>query len=98
MAQALEGKAIDIAELCSTQPAIGQFGFTVLEDDKDTQPAENIAAVVRDDYLAKVGDAAAFQALLDAVTGEAHDRRADEARRRDPGRPQGHPRSRHASG
>ena len=68
MAQALEGKAIDIAELCSTQPAIGQFGFTVLEDDKDTQPAENIAAVVRDDYLAKVGDAAAFQALLDAVT------------------------------
>ena len=68
MAQALEGKAIDIAELCSTQPAIGQFGFTVLEDDKATQPAENIAAVVRDDYLAKVGDAAAFQALIDAVT------------------------------
>src|SRR5262245_15721161 len=25
MAQALQGKAIDIAELCSTQPAIGQF-------------------------------------------------------------------------
>ena len=68
MAQALEGKAIDIAELCSTQPAIGQFGFTVLDDDKATQPAENIAAVVRNDYLAKVGDAAAFQALLDAVT------------------------------
>jgi osmoprotectant transport system substrate-binding protein len=70
MAQALQGKAIDIAELCSTQPAIGQFGFKVLEDDKKTQPAENIAAMVRDDYLAKVGDKAAFQALLDAVTAK----------------------------
>jgi osmoprotectant transport system substrate-binding protein len=70
MAQALEGNAIDIAELCSTQPAIGQFGFVVLDDDKATQPAENIAAVVRDDYLAKVGDPAAFQALLDAVTAK----------------------------
>jgi osmoprotectant transport system substrate-binding protein len=70
MAQALQGKAIDIAELCSTQPAIGQFGFKVLEDDKKTQPAENIAAMVRDDYLAKVGDKAGFQALLDAVTAK----------------------------
>lgn len=70
MAQALQGKAIDIAELCSTQPAIGQFSFKVLEDDKKTQPAENIAAVVRNDYLAKVGDKAAFQALLDAVTAK----------------------------
>jgi osmoprotectant transport system substrate-binding protein len=70
MAQALQGKAIDIAELCSTQPAIGQFGFKVLEDDKKTQPAENIAAMVRDDYLAKVGDKAAFQALLDAVSAK----------------------------
>jgi len=70
MAQALQGKAIDIAELCSTQPAIGQFGFKVLEDDKKTQPAENIAAMVRNDYLAKVGDKAAFQALLDAVTAK----------------------------
>jgi len=70
MATALQGKAIDIAELCSTQPAIGQFGFKVLEDDKKTQPAENIAAMVRNDYLAKVGDPAAFQALLDAVTAK----------------------------
>ena len=29
MATALEGKAIDLAELCSTQPAIVQFGFVV---------------------------------------------------------------------
>jgi len=70
MAQALQGKAIDIAELCSTQPAIGQFGFKVLEDDKKTQPAENIAAMVRNDYLAKVGNPTEFQALLDAVSAK----------------------------
>lgn len=67
IAEALNGAAIDVAELCSTQPAIAQFGFVVLEDDKDTQPAENIAPIVRNDYLAKV-DAAAFQALLDAAS------------------------------
>ena len=69
MAQALQGKAIDIAELCSTQPAIAQFGFVLLDDDKKTQPAENIAPLVRNDYLAKV-DATAFQALLDAVSAK----------------------------
>jgi len=69
MAQALQGKAIDVAEFCSTQPAIAQFGFTVLADDKATQPAENIAPLVRDDYLAKV-DATAFKALLDAASAK----------------------------
>jgi osmoprotectant transport system substrate-binding protein len=69
MAQALQGGAIDVAELCSTQPAILQFGFVSLEDDLDTQPAENIAPLVRDDYLAKV-DKAAFQALLDAASAK----------------------------
>lgn len=69
MAQALQGKAIDLAELCSTQPAISQFGFVTLEDDLDTQPAENIAPLVRDDYLAKV-DKAAFAALLNAASAK----------------------------
>jgi osmoprotectant transport system substrate-binding protein len=69
MAQALQGKAIDLAELCSTQPAIAQFGFVQLVDDKATQPAENIAPIVRDDYLAKV-DATAFKALLDAASAK----------------------------
>ena len=69
MAQALQGKAIDLAELCSTQPAIVQFGFIVLDDDKKTQPAENIAPLVRNDYLAKV-DATAFKALLDAASAK----------------------------
>jgi osmoprotectant transport system substrate-binding protein len=69
MATALQGKAIDVAEFCSTQPAIAQFGFTVLEDDKKTQPAENLAPLVRDDYLAKV-DKTAFAALLDAASAK----------------------------
>ena len=67
IAEALNSKGIDFGWLCSTQPAIAQFGFVALEDDKDTQPAENMTALVRDDYLAKVGDAKAFQALLDGV-------------------------------
>ena len=69
MATALQGKAIDLAELCSTQPAISQFGFVSLEDDLDTQPAENIAPLVRDDYLAKI-DKASFQTLLDAASAK----------------------------
>jgi len=69
MAQALQGKAIDLAELCSTQPAIAQFGFVTLVDDKKTQPAENIAPIVRDDFLAKV-DKAAFQKVLDDASAK----------------------------
>src|SRR6185503_16777483 len=69
MATALQGKAIDVAEFCSTQPAIAQFGFVVLTDDKQTQPAENLAPLVRNDYLAKV-DATAFKALLDAASAQ----------------------------
>nr|MBA2254324.1 ABC transporter substrate-binding protein [Chloroflexota bacterium] len=69
IAEALNSKAVDLAELCSTQPAIAQFGFVALEDDKKTQPAENIAPLVRNDYLAKV-DKAAFQKLLDDASAK----------------------------
>ena len=67
MAEALNGKAIDFGWLCSTQPAIAQFGFVLLDDDLDTQPAENMTALVRNAYLDTVGDKAAFQKLLDDV-------------------------------
>ncbi len=69
IAEALKGGAIDVAELCSTQPAIAQFGFVTLDDDKKTQPAENIAPIVRNDYLARV-DKAAFAKILDAVSAK----------------------------
>jgi osmoprotectant transport system substrate-binding protein len=70
IAEALNGGAVDVAELCSTQPAIGQFGFVVLDDDQDTQPAENMAPIVRDDYLAKLSesDRTAFEKLLNDVS------------------------------
>ncbi len=70
IAEALKAKTIDIAELCSTQPAIAQFGFITLADDKHTQPAENIAPLVRDDFLAKVPDRTAFQKLLDDASAK----------------------------
>jgi osmoprotectant transport system substrate-binding protein len=69
MATALQGGAIDVAEFCSTQPAIAQFNFVVLADDKGTQPAENIAPLVRNDYLAKV-DADAFKKLLNDASAK----------------------------
>ena len=78
MADALKAKTIDVAELCSTQPDIIVNGWVLLEDDKKTQPADNIAPLVRNDYLAKV-DKAAFSKLLDDVSAKI-----DTA---DPGRP-----------
>ena len=68
IAEALNSKGIDFGWLCSTQPAIQQFGFVALEDDKNTQPAENMTALVRNAYLDTVGDKDAFQQLLDKVT------------------------------
>jgi osmoprotectant transport system substrate-binding protein len=69
MADALKNKTIDVAELCSTQPDILVNGWVVLEDDMKTQPADNIAPIVRDDYLAKV-DKAAFEKLLNDVSAK----------------------------
>jgi osmoprotectant transport system substrate-binding protein len=69
MATALEGNAIDVAWLCSTQPQIAKNGWVVLEDDLDTQPAENLAPVVRNDFLAAVdGGAETIAAILDPVS------------------------------
>ena len=56
MADALKNETIDVAELCSTQPDIIVNGWVLLEDDKHTQPADNVAPIVRNDYLAKVDD------------------------------------------
>jgi osmoprotectant transport system substrate-binding protein len=69
IAQALASGVVDFAWLCSTQPAIAQNGFVVLVDDLDTQPAENLAPVVRNDWLAQVdGGAETVAAILDPVS------------------------------
>ncbi len=69
MAQALVAKTIDLGELCSTQPDIIVNGFVLLADDKQTQPADNIAPLVRNDFLART-DKAAFTKLLDGVSAK----------------------------
>lgn len=68
MAEALNGGAIDVAWLCANQPAIVQYGFVELTDDLGTQPAENIAPLVRNELLAALDDEDAFIALLNEVS------------------------------
>ncbi len=68
MVQALKGKTIDVGELCSTQPDIAVNGWVVLADDKQTQPADNIAPLARDDLLAKLSDKAGFEKILNEVS------------------------------
>ena len=69
MADALLNKTVDVAELCSTGPEIIVNGWVRLEDDKGTQPADNIAPLVRNDLLAKV-DKAAFSKILNDVSAK----------------------------
>jgi osmoprotectant transport system substrate-binding protein len=69
MADALKNKTIDLGELCSTQPDIIVNGFVVLLDDKATQPADNLAPLVRNDFLAKV-DKTAFEKILNDVSAK----------------------------
>lgn len=69
MAEALKARTIDLGELCSTQPDIVVNGFVLLEDDKKTQPADNISPLARNDFLAKT-DKAAFSKLLNDLSAK----------------------------
>jgi osmoprotectant transport system substrate-binding protein len=69
MADALLNKTVDVAELCSTGPEIITNGWVVLEDDKQTQPADNLAPIVRDDLLLKI-DRTLFEQTLNAVSAK----------------------------
>jgi len=69
MAQALAAKTVDVAELCSTSPEIIVNGWVRLEDDKATQPADNIAPIVRNDLLAKL-DKTKFEKVLNDVSAK----------------------------
>ncbi len=69
MDDALAHGTVDVAELCSTGPEIITNGWVELQDDKTTQPADAIAPIVRNDYLAKV-DKAAFEKLLNDVSAK----------------------------
>ena len=69
MVDAIKKGTIQVGELCSTQPDIAQNGWVVLADDKQTQPADNIAPLVRNDLLAKV-DKTSFEAILNGVSAK----------------------------
>ena len=67
IAVAINEGEVDIGQLCSTQPDIERFGFVVLEDDRQLQPAENVVPIVRSDVVdanPELGDA------LNAVSAE----------------------------
>lgn len=66
VAQALNDGVVDVAELCSTQPDIERFNFVVLEDDLQTQPSENIAPIVRNEWLDSAPDD--FASILNEVS------------------------------
>ena len=70
MVQALKGKTIDVGELCSTQPDIAVNGWVVLADDKQTQPADNISPLVRNDLLGKLADKKGFEGILNVVSAK----------------------------
>jgi osmoprotectant transport system substrate-binding protein len=71
MVQALQAKTIDVGELCSTQPDIAVNGWVLLQDDKQTQPADNIVPLVRNDLLTKLGgDKDAFEKILNDISAK----------------------------
>ncbi|HEX6655045.1 MAG TPA: ABC transporter substrate-binding protein [Candidatus Limnocylindria bacterium] len=45
IANSLQNKVIDVAQVCTTQPDIVSLNLTLLEDDKHLQPAQNMTAV-----------------------------------------------------
>lgn len=66
MAEALNNNAIDVAQVCTTQPDIARFNFVLLEDDGGLQPAQNIVPVLTRELHDAAGDEIA--SILNAVT------------------------------
>ena len=65
---ALEGNQIDVGLLFTTDAAIPQKGFVLLDDDKKLQLADNVAPVVRDDLLNRAP--ADFKGIVNGVTAK----------------------------
>ena len=68
IATALNDSAIDVAQVCTTQPEIGSLNLVLLDDDKHLQPAQNLLPLARQDLV----DAASadFEEMLNAVTAK----------------------------
>jgi len=63
--QAVESGQVQVGELFTTDANIATHNFVLLDDDKHLQQADNIAPVVRNDLLAKVGPD--FKTSIDAI-------------------------------
>jgi osmoprotectant transport system substrate-binding protein len=66
--QALEQNQVDVGLLFTTDAAIPQKGFVLLDDDKKLQLADNVAPVVRDDLLSKAP--ADFKTVVNDVSSK----------------------------
>jgi osmoprotectant transport system substrate-binding protein len=62
---ALKGGQIDVGLLFTTDARIVSEGFVLLEDDKHLQLSDNVAPVVRNEYLTKAGDE--FKKLVNSI-------------------------------
>jgi osmoprotectant transport system substrate-binding protein len=62
---ALKGGQIDVALLFTSDARIAVEGFVLLDDDKHLQLSDNVAPVVRNEYLSKAGDD--FKKLINAI-------------------------------
>lgn len=65
IATSLSDQAIDVAQVCTTQPEISTMNFVLMEDDKHLQPAQNLVPLA----TKELADAAAsdFAATLNAI-------------------------------
>jgi osmoprotectant transport system substrate-binding protein len=63
--QALVGGQIDVGLLFTSDATIAVRGFVLLDDDKQLQMSDNVAPVVRNDYLTKAGDG--FKTLVNSI-------------------------------
>lgn len=66
MAEALNAGEIQVAEVCTTQPAIATFNLVLLEDDKGLAPAQNLAPVATQELADAAG--ATLADTLNAVS------------------------------
>jgi osmoprotectant transport system substrate-binding protein len=66
MATSLNDEAIDVAQVCTTQPEISSMNLVLLEDDQSLQPAQNLVPVATQELVDAAPDD--LGELLDPVT------------------------------
>jgi osmoprotectant transport system substrate-binding protein len=68
IATALNDSAIDVAQVCTTQPEIGSMNLVLLDDDKHLQPAQNMVPVASKELADAAG--ADLAETLNAITAK----------------------------